>query len=81
MFGARHGFRVCTGARYLGGYIGDDESKRDFMRDRTLTWGKNINTIRKPRRNIPRRVTPQWYVQSNQNGYFFNASPGTQETR
>ena len=26
-FGARHGFKVCTGARYLGGYIGDDKSK------------------------------------------------------
>ena len=23
---------------------------------------------------------PQWYVQSNQSGYFFNTSPGTQET-
>ena len=25
VFRARRGFRVCTGARYLGGYIGDDE--------------------------------------------------------
>ena len=23
-FRARHGFKVCTGARYLGGYIRDD---------------------------------------------------------
>ena len=29
VFGARHGFKVCMGARYLGGYIGDDESKQD----------------------------------------------------
>ena len=29
LFGRRHGFKVCTGAHYLGGYIGDDESKRD----------------------------------------------------
>ena len=28
-FGARHGFQVCTGARYLGGYIREDESKCD----------------------------------------------------
>ena len=35
----------------------------------------------KPRENIPRRVMPQWYVQSNQSGYFYNVSPGTQETR
>ena len=31
MFGARDGFRVCTGARYLGGYIGDDESKQNWL--------------------------------------------------
>ena len=29
VFVARHGFWVCTGAHYLGGYIGEDESKRD----------------------------------------------------
>ena len=45
VFGARHGFRVCTGARYLGGYIGDDKSKRDWPRERTLTREKNISTI------------------------------------
>ena len=45
VFGARHIFKVCTGARYLGGYIGDDESKRDCLRERTLTWERNINTI------------------------------------
>ena len=38
VFGARHGFRVSTGARYLGGYIRDNNSKRDFLRERTLTW-------------------------------------------
>ena len=45
VLGARHGFRVCTGARYFGGYIGDDESKRDWLRDHTLTWENNINMI------------------------------------
>ena len=45
VFGRRHGFRVCTGAHYLGGCIGDDKSKRDWLRERTLTWQKNINTI------------------------------------
>ena len=47
MFGARHGFRVCTSAGYFGGYIGDGESKRDWLRERMLTWEKNINTISK----------------------------------
>ena len=27
-FGARHRFKVCTGARYFGGYIKDDDSKK-----------------------------------------------------
>ena len=44
LFGKRHGFRVCTGAHYLGNYIRDDESKCDWLRERTLTWERNINT-------------------------------------
>ena len=47
VFGAQHGFRVCMGARYLGGYIGYDRSKRGWLREHTLTWEKNINTISK----------------------------------
>ena len=38
VFGAQHGFRVCTGAHDLGGYIGDNKSKRDWLRERTLMW-------------------------------------------
>ena len=53
VFGARHGFRVYTVARYLGDYIGDGESKRDWFRERTLTWEKNINTIRKTMGKYP----------------------------
>ena len=45
VFGRRHGFRVCTGACYLGGYIGDDKSKLDWLRGRKLMWKKNINMI------------------------------------
>ena len=33
------------GARYIGGYIGDNKSKRDWLRERTLTWEKNISRI------------------------------------
>ena len=46
-FGARHRFKVCMGACYLGGYIGENESKSDWLIERTLTWEKNISTIRK----------------------------------
>ena len=47
VFGARHGFRLCTGARYLGSYIRDDDYKQDWLRERTLTWENYINTINK----------------------------------
>ena len=53
MFDARHGFKVCTGARYLRGYIRDNDSKRDWLRERTLKWDKNIGTIRKTAGKYP----------------------------
>ena len=53
VFGRCHGFRVCTGARYLRGYIGDDESKRDWLRYCMLTWEKNINTFSKTAGKYP----------------------------
>ena len=34
------------GARYLGSYIGDDESKHEFLKDRAETWERIIFTIR-----------------------------------
>ena len=39
--------KMCTGARYLGGFIGDDEYKRDWLKDRTETWERNIHMISK----------------------------------
>ena len=56
VFRARHGFRVCTGARYLGGYIGNDKSKLDWLRHRKLMWKKNINTISKTTRKYPQEI-------------------------
>ena len=49
---------MCTGAHYIGGYIGDDKSKRDRLRDRTLTWEKNINTISKTAEKYPQESYP-----------------------
>ena len=34
--GLHHGFKVCTGIRYLESFIGDDESKCDWLQDCTL---------------------------------------------
>ena len=30
-FSTRDGFKVCTGARYIGGYIGDDKSNNYWL--------------------------------------------------
>ena len=38
---------MCTGARYLGGFIGDDDSKRDWLKVHTQKWEWNIHNIRK----------------------------------
>ena len=53
VFGSRHGFKLCTGARSLGSYIRDDKSKRDWLRERTLTWKDNISTISKTAGKYP----------------------------
>ena len=46
-FGLSNGFNVCTGERYLGSFIGDDDSKRNWLKKRTETWDRNIHTVRK----------------------------------
>ena len=47
VFGSRHVFKVCMSAHYLGGYIGYNKFKHDWLRERTLTWEKNISMISK----------------------------------
>ena len=47
LFGLRHRFKVCNGTCYLGGLIREDESKRDWLQDRTAKWEKRIHMIRK----------------------------------
>ena len=47
VFRESHGFKVCTGTHYLGGYIGYDESKRDWLRECTLAWENKIGMISK----------------------------------
>ena len=38
---------MCISARYLRGYIGGNESEKNWTREHTLTWEENISTIRK----------------------------------
>ena len=50
MFGLCHRFKVCTSAQYLGGFIGDNKSKRDRQKKFTKTWERKICKIRKTAR-------------------------------
>ena len=36
LLGVCHGFKVCTAVHYIGGYIGYDESKREWLKECTL---------------------------------------------
>ena len=36
--GSRLSFKVCTGMHYIGGYIRDEESNRDWMKNCMETW-------------------------------------------
>ena len=47
VFGASHGFKVCTSIRYLGGYIGDDESKREWLKYWMENRERNIYAVTK----------------------------------
>ena len=47
LFGTWHGFNICTCVPYLGGYIRDSNSKRDWMIEHKETWEKNSCTILK----------------------------------
>ena len=57
-----------------------DYSTSSFMMRRFSS--KKFNLVIFQEKYFPQtvNVTPQWYVQSNQNVYFFNVSPGTRET-
>ena len=46
-FGSSHGFKVCTGAHYIGGYIRDDKSKREWLKDWTEKCWRNIHAFTK----------------------------------
>ena len=56
---ARHGFKMYTGPRYLGGYIGDDETKTIVWESVRWRGRKTSTRSEKPQGNTPRRFTPQ----------------------
>ena len=44
-FCLRHGFKVFTGTFYLGSFIGDEESKCEWLKYWTLAWEKFFRAI------------------------------------
>ena len=84
LFGRRHIFKVCTGARYLRGCIGDDESKHGWLRERTLTLEKNISTINKTAgkylqesySSVVRAIQSEWIFLQRVTWYMGNAFAG-----
>ena len=53
LFGVRNEFKVCTGACYFGGNIGNHKYKCNLLKERTATWERNIRMIRKTAGRYP----------------------------
>ena len=72
LFGQCYGFKIFTGALYLGGYTKDEKSKGNWLKKRTEKWERKFVRSPQRRRNILRKVTPHGTVKSNHSGYFCN---------
>ena len=46
-FCTRHGFKICIGAHYLCGFIGDIDFKRKWLIGWKVVWEKDIGKISK----------------------------------
>ena len=53
LFGVHRGFKVCTGARYLGGYIRDNESKFHWIQNWAEKRERSISVITKTAGKYP----------------------------
>ena len=48
-----HGFKVCTGARYIRGYIRDDKTIGDWLKEIPEKWEREICALRKTTNKYP----------------------------
>ena len=39
------GIRVVTGHRYLGGFIGDADAERDWLREKIQGWSESVKVL------------------------------------
>ena len=63
-FGLIHGFKVCTGARYLGTFIGDDDSKYEWLKYVRQHESRTFARSAKQQGETVNKFTPQWYMKS-----------------
>ena len=56
MSSAYNGFVVFTGTRYIYGYIGDDDSKSDWLKNRTKRWERKIRAVAKTAGKYPQEI-------------------------
>ena len=47
------GFQVVTGARYLGGFIGTEESKMEWVRGKVEKWAEHVRSLSVVARSSP----------------------------
>ena len=71
-FRRRHGFRVCTSACCIWGYIRDDKNKCYWLKNCKDKWEREIRALRKRSISILWRVMPRWTVWFNRIGSFIN---------
>ena len=50
---AHLGFQVVTGARYLGGHVGTEESKLEWVREKINIWTAAVRSLAKVARSSP----------------------------
>ena len=50
---AHLGFTIVTGARYLGGHVGTDESRDEWVRGKVNLWSEGIEALSKVAQSSP----------------------------
>ncbi len=50
---ASEGVQIVTGKRFLGGYVGDEEGKTAFLREKVEGWVRSVRVLSSAARNFP----------------------------
>lgn len=50
------GFKIRTGGRYLGGYIGEEDGKREWVKEKAEEWKKGVQMLSRAAKNFPQEA-------------------------